>query len=162
MISFRKSPSLPSQLISDWAMPKCPFFLFTPPISPLFKRPESRREAAPAFLTSFKVLFVCVCVCFFYGSQFTGKKSSSGRKLLQTKILWPTNKSAQLLLSMSFFDIGTQTLQQKNFANWDDRDYKSFFLGHELELTSEGATYWFATPSVYQKMSKLLFIFLTF
>ena len=40
------------------------------------------------------VLKFCLCACFFfYGSQLTGKKSSSGHKLLQTKILWPTNKS---------------------------------------------------------------------
>ena len=61
---------------------------------------------------------------------------------------------------MIFFDTGTRTLQQKNFANLDDGDYKSFFLGHELELTSEGATQ-LASLSVYQ-MSQLLFIFLTF
>ena len=76
MISFRGSPShWTSQLFSD--CPNAHFFWFPPPISPLFKRPEFRREAEPAFSTSFNFFFVCVCVFFFYRSQLTGKKSKA-------------------------------------------------------------------------------------
>ena len=38
--------------------PNAHLFWFTPPISPLFKRPESRREGEPALPTCFKVLLV--------------------------------------------------------------------------------------------------------
>ena len=53
--------------------PNAYFFWFPPPISPLFKRPESRREAEPAFPTSFNFFFVFL----FYRGQLTGKKSKA-------------------------------------------------------------------------------------
>ena len=71
MISFRGHRAMTSQLFSD--CPNAHFFWFPPPISPLFKRPEFRREAEPAFPASFNFFFVFL----FYRGQLTGKKSKA-------------------------------------------------------------------------------------
>ena len=71
MISFRGSLSHAQPIVLRLSRAQMPiFFWFSPPISPLFKRPESRRDAEPALSTSFKVLFVR----FVF---LTGKKSKA-------------------------------------------------------------------------------------
>ena len=107
-----------------------------------------------------------------------GKEASAKREWLVTKrkgprpnfneretsgYAWQIHQHSSLL--SIFFDtifLGTRTLQQKNFENWDDKDYKSFFPGHELVGTNIRGSHIPRLLCLYQKMSQLLFIFLTF
>ena len=110
--------------------------LFSHPSS---KRLESRREAEPA-LPPFKVLFVCL---LYTPSQLTRKRSKAVgccKRQMYKKI-----KILQKLTSTKrgfFYPFSSASrhgplISQKNFANWNDRNYTSFLPSHELEVTFE-------------------------
>ena len=76
--------AIPSQLFSDWAVPKCPSFFG----SLLRSHPSSKglnlaEKPSPLFRL---VLKFCLCVLFFYRSQLTGRKSKARFKRRATAV----------------------------------------------------------------------------